>query len=782
MKIDPIIRKFLQQRYTLGVVLMVIFALGLWSMMTMPKDLMPKVEFSQVLVSGQLPGVTAVGVECQVLYLLEPRLQSLSGVEELQSTATPGAFQITVFSAQPAAQMINLVNRVNSEIESLKSQLPSGLRGLTVRAKEINSVFFAAMALKGFSSDDDQAVATYQEFKKQALALPGVVEVASEYKKPEIHIEFDMKALSRWELSIPKARARILDQLQDKPIGYFQKELKKTFFRIGDTVLTPTAIAELAIGGNQLGQTLRVKDIARVSYKASPVSKKTYFDGKPALLFVVKKDLEADAAVLDKSLSQLIARSNKEKKLEFVSYLKVNEFLDNQMQSLKYNGWTGILFVLAILFLFLDLKVAIVAMCSLPLTYMASFAVLGPMGLKFDLITTIGFLLVFGIVVDDTILLSEHFLKKLKARGNAPDAAIETVKELFLPVLGTLVTTLIVFVPLATLTDHLGQLIAAIPVIIITSMTLSFVDTFFVLPSHLVHAFENKLKPKSSLAKRINQQIEKSYRRSLAWSIRFRYPVFLLCLCVPIVAVWIFQSKLAKNFDLGVNPKMVSVTIEFAEKFSLLDADRAIQPISDTLKNTIHKHSEHFTLSVGAIDQFGKKARDFQKARLDIFISPTHLFPSQVVSKLKSDLEADLSQVSKQQELGVKTAKVHIVQAGNSKVSAPVISVNVLEEETGRVKAFKEQVMDEFQGSSYFSQVIPPSLNQVDLLRFDPDPAALTFHGLTQDEIATNIWNYTSAQELFQYSDRIERSTISTSIAGINNLDQLKDLTLVSPK
>jgi len=153
------------------------------------------------------------------------------------------------------------------------------------------------------------------------------------------------------------------------------------------------------------------------------------------------------------------------------------------------NGGTGLFLVVLILYIFLNGRVALWVAVGIPISFMATLAIMYAVGGSINMISLFALIMALGIIVDDAIVVGEDALAHYQ-NGEAPLLAAEGgAKRMFIPVLASSLTTIAAFLPLMMIGGIMGNILFDIPLVIICVIIASLIESFFILPGHLRHAF-----------------------------------------------------------------------------------------------------------------------------------------------------------------------------------------------------------------------------------------------------------------------------------------------------
>jgi len=214
--------------------------------------------------------------------------------------------------------------------------------------------------------------------------------------------------------------------------------------------------------------------------------------GTPALNFIVMKKSHAD---IIETVDRIHAYLGNLKKRygEDISYTTFQDFSANtrlRLGVLTNNGLVGLVLVFFSLLLFLRPSVALTTTWGLPIVFASGLFVLYATGITINLVSMLGFIMVLGMLVDDAIIIGENITWHMEQGMEPHAAAVRGATELIGPVTATVMTTIVAFVPLMFMSGLIGKFIVSIPVVVITLLIFSWLESFLILPNH-VREFTN---------------------------------------------------------------------------------------------------------------------------------------------------------------------------------------------------------------------------------------------------------------------------------------------------
>ena len=524
---------------TAGNLLMAIMLLGgIIALSQLKRQFFPDFGIDVVAVGVVWPGATALDVEANIVASLEPELRVLDNVKRVSSTAAEGSASIAV-EFEPSSDMQQALSEVEQAVAQVTT-LPDDSERPTVR-RIIRYDNITRLVLSG--PVEEALLKEWAKTIREELLERGVDRVTYFGKRDEaIEVEVSPGLLRQLELTVADVAARIRETAQDIPAGEISGAIDLQPRAMG----LPRSAAEVAripLLTAPEGRRITIGDVATVSDSFDERAPVAIRRGQPAIELVVERALTNDAleiaAVVDAYLATVADRLPPQLALERYDYIA--SLIEDRISLLVKNGATGLALVLAVLFLFLNARVAFWVGLGIPVAMAAMLFFLWWLGMTINMISLFAMLLAIGIVVDDAIVVGEHAMA-LHERGHPPEEAAE-LSALFMaaPVTSASLTTIAAFLPLLVIGDIIGTIIREIPVVVILVLVASLIECLLVLPTHMRHALTH-MKPEPTRFRRaFNDGFARfrdgPYRRLVTTAMDWRYTTLALALAVLIVAI-----------------------------------------------------------------------------------------------------------------------------------------------------------------------------------------------------------------------------------------------------
>jgi multidrug efflux pump subunit AcrB len=358
-------------------------------------------------------------------------------------------------------------------------------------------------------------------------------------------------------------------------------------------------VAELVLRSNDRGDNIKLSDVATI--KESLVVPTIYLDsgGDPALNMIVLKKIDADIIDLVDEVKDYIKTipelygSN----VHISTSQDFSRFARLRLDVLTNNGMVGLVLVFISLIIFLRFSVAMTTTWSLPIVFLTGLFFLHLSGITLNLISMLGFIMVLGMLVDDAIIIGENIAYHMEQGDSPNDAAVKGAYELFGPVTTTILTTVAAFLPLMFMSGVIGKFIIAIPVVVISLLLFSWLEAFLILPSHVSHLTNTKVKAKE---KQWLINFEHSYAKFLAWVLHHRWTVVFLSILVLVGSIVLAKQNMQFQLFPAVAVDQYLVRVTAKQGTSLTDLRSQLKLVDQEIRQHIKpEYLESTILSSG---------------------------------------------------------------------------------------------------------------------------------------------------------------------------------------
>ena len=450
--------------------------LGAYLAFTIPVSVFPNTDFPRVLI-GVDNGVMPIDqMTVTVTRPIEEAVNSVPGLLTVRSTTSRGSAEIDLFFRWDV-DMFQTLQYVNAAISRVQPELPATAK------IEAHRLTFAAFPIIGYSLTSDSMpqtklweMATY-EMKPRLNRLEGVSTVVVQGgQEPEFHIMPDPAKLLTAGVTVTDILEAVRKtNLIDSP-GLLERNHQLYLGLVNGQVKTPEEIANAVIKNTPAGIPVRIGDISRVAPGVKPLYTVVTANGKPAVLLNINRQLDGNTMQVAQEVHDEIEKIRKTLPpgVHIEPFYDQSIIVGESIRSVRDAILLGLILASIILVVFLrDWGTSLVAGLVIPVTVLVTFIALKMMGQTFNLMTLGGLAAAVGLVIDDAIVVVENIVLHRDAGQGRLEALRSALKEITVPLIGSTITPVVVFIPLIVITGVTGVFFRALAVTMTVSLLTS---------------------------------------------------------------------------------------------------------------------------------------------------------------------------------------------------------------------------------------------------------------------------------------------------------------------
>ncbi|BCB07581.1 acriflavin resistance protein [Vreelandella venusta] len=565
---------FIRNPVAANLLMAFILIVGLVTLNNMRIEGFPRVEPDSITITTEFPGAPPNKVDALVSQKIETALEGLEGVRSLSAVSSDGLSTITLRRA--SGQSLDRL------LDKVRLRMDSGIE-LPARADrpQIDASAFDYPALYINIYGDAEQATLHELAKRLRWALLAQPELSRlnvwGLHKQELRIEVDSQKLRQLNLTVPDVMERIRASSLEFQAGSLRTSAGRIYIRTdGDAEYVPE-FGAIPIIKEHNGDQVLLRDIAAIQDTTVEGDYRFRFNGQPTsgmeILVGQRENLLRISDVTHDVLHDF--RRQLPQGVEVVAWGDSADYIADRLVLLSKNGLQGLVLVVLILALFLDVKLAFWVAMGIPVSVLGAIAVSGTGWMDYSLndITTFGFILALGILVDDAVVVGESVFEQRRFNNN-PIAATEAgVARVSVATVFGVLTTIAAFFPLLILDNPLGKVLASFSGVVILALLFSLLESKFILPVHLASIDIGK-PPRWILARlwlpvQLGAQTvlfflrDRCYVPLLTLAVRHRYAVLILFISVAIFVLGLTMKGLVKSvFFPEVPGQVVSITLE----------------------------------------------------------------------------------------------------------------------------------------------------------------------------------------------------------------------------
>ncbi|NNC97733.1 MAG: efflux RND transporter permease subunit, partial [Gammaproteobacteria bacterium] len=499
------IRWFLDNPIAVNILMFSIILGGLFSLDNMQRRVMPDVSIDFFVIHVPVNSGSAEDVERTIVSKIEEEVSGIEGVESYNSTSTANLGSVAVEVAK-GYNKNKVRNDVMTRVDAI-STFPRDAEEPYVFDIDGNSEIFGGTVIQiNLSGQRSTAQLSdlAEELRAQLLEQEDITSVDIDgIPTEEISIELSEETLRAYQINMDTVVNAIRSYSVDRSGGTLKQDSGFMQLRVRKERRNGEDFANIPILSLANGQQVLLRDIAVIKDSYTESLNISKFNGNPSVGVLVKstevqdiiKIKTAALGVLDKY------QKNLSPDIAVTTWLDETITLQDRLDLVKKNGLLGLALVLILLGLFLDLRLAMWVAVGIPIAFLGAILLMPSAGTSFNYVSTFGFIVALGIVVDDAIIVSESVHRSVETKGPGLASVFEGTSKVAIPTTFGVLTTMAAFLPLILLDGVFGDILGEMGTVVMLCFLFSLIESKLILPSHLRH-----LKPSRQYAQgeRIN--------------------------------------------------------------------------------------------------------------------------------------------------------------------------------------------------------------------------------------------------------------------------------------
>ncbi|MBN2041152.1 MAG: efflux RND transporter permease subunit [Spirochaetes bacterium] len=492
--IEKIIAFFVKRHLLTNFIAIGVFIAGIYSWTVTPKEELPDMEMNFVRITSSYPGASPEDVEHFITRPIEDEIQGVDGVYRVYSTSGIGVSTIIVEIEDDIDDLISVVNDINDSVNRV--DLPSEVREkpyvrqFKTSQKAIIDIALVHKNKEILDTDSRRELQKYASaLESRLLNLPEITSIGkSGYLKQEIQIQATPEKLQKYNISLSSVMSAVKQGHVREPAGNIE-DRNESRVSVRAELNEAERLRKHIIRGGFEGQEIRLGELAQVVDCYEKTRSILKINGHEGIILNVKKSssygiIEAVEAV--KSRVETFRKTSIAKKPVDI-YILDDESRDvrERLSLISLNGAIGFIFIIVLLFLLLELKAGLWVAFGIPFSFCFTMIISYMMGFTVNNITLAAVIIVMGMIVDDAIVVAEN-ISRYKTHGHSSfDASVKGTAYVFLPVVSSIITTCVAFLPLLMFTGRFGKFIYYIPPVISIMLIGSLIESILILPAHM---------------------------------------------------------------------------------------------------------------------------------------------------------------------------------------------------------------------------------------------------------------------------------------------------------
>ncbi len=573
---------------------------GISAFMTLPRAEDPVIINRYANITTSFPGASAERVETLVTEVIENKLRELSEVKLVSSTSRPGVSIVTLELNDTITEPEPVWSQARDKLSDIDSILPAGSHSPDLDSDHTYAfTTIASLTWSGAGEPDRLTLGRYaKELAKRLRTLSGT-EFVDEYGMPQEEIQISLRTADAAALG--RSSANIAESLEGADAKNSAGELVSSYSRFGLEIKSELdsieRIKQVPIATDSNGHIIRMEDIASVKRgEKTPQDQIAIIDGEPGVIVAARMHPDLRVDNWTSRANALIGKFEQELPSNVKVTVLFNQqgYTETRLDDLGKSLMIGFGLILIVLFVTLGVRAAILVAISLPLTSLLTLSIMKMTGVPINQMSVTGLIVALGIMVDNAVVMVDTIQAyRLKGQQRA-EATMNALKHLWVPLLGSTLTTVLAFAPIILMPGASGEFVGGIAI----TVSFSLIGSYII--SHtLIAGLATKLLPKqlSDVDKKGQHHWYMTGLRIPAltrWfssSVRFgvTHPIITiaLVLLVPFTGYW-SMSQLTEQFFPPSDRDMFEIQVYMPPQASIY----ATKNTSEKIDDIIHRYPE----------------------------------------------------------------------------------------------------------------------------------------------------------------------------------------------
>ena len=529
-----------------------VFAAGLSGLLQVNLEVFPEFELDVVSVSVPYPGASPSEVEQGIVLAIEEEVRGIDGVKRITSNSAEGVGTVSIellIDSDPDKTLSDVKTAVD-RITSFPEDAEEPSVSLVSSAQRVVSLIIAG------DHDLGQLHELAEEARRRMLLDPEITQVEiGGVPGLEVAVEVPRENLEAYGLTLDQVAAAVRAASLELPGGGVDTRSGELLVRLSDRALTQSDFEDIVVRGTADGRVVRLGDIATVVDGFEDTDQANYLNGQRAVMVTAYRVGDETPMGVADAVHQL----REDMQAEYGDTIDVlvwdddSVLLRERIDLLVRNARLGLVLVVGLLALFLKPRLAFWVSLGIPISFFGAFMLMPGLSVSINMISLFALIITLGLVVDDAIVVGENAYTKMEEGEDPLVAATEGAREMVVPVTFAVLTTVAAFFPLLLVPGFSGKIFGIIPLVVISVLMFSLIESFFILPAHLAHSKKETEEPTGiwrtlDTPRRVSSNglawfIENLYQPAVSKAVEYRYITVAMAFTTLLATFGLLQGQ-----------------------------------------------------------------------------------------------------------------------------------------------------------------------------------------------------------------------------------------------
>lgn len=719
--------------------------IGILSMMSMKRELIPDIKIPVVTISTTWNGAVSEDVETQVTKKIKDSLSNVEAIDKIQTVSAYGSSSVVV-NFDYGVDTDDKVTQIQREVSKIANDLPADANTPVVR--KVEAATGGMTAVIAFNADNKTALTTFitEQLKPRLESLPGIGEVTiAGNPEKQLQIQVDSDKLAAYNLSPMELYNVIRSAVTTYPIGKLSTGNKDMIIRFMGELDYLDQYENILISSD--GNTLRLKDVANIVLTTEDPDRLGYLNDKESVVVLLTKSSDGDTIGLNTAAFKAIEEMKPYMPAgaEYSIEMDASENINDSISNVSSSAVQGLILATIILFAFLkSMRTTILISLALPVAIVFTFAFLAMRGTTLNLISLMGLSIGVGMLTDNSVVVVDNIYRHI-TELNSPvmEASENGTTEVTFSVIASALTTMVVFIPILFIPGLAREFFRDMSYAIIFSNLAAIIVAITMIPM-LASRFLNRKSMKTEDG-RLFKKVKAGYLKLINWAYAHKGKTILIMVLLFFFSIFTGPRLLKFQFMPKQDEGKYSLTAELQNGTDMEKAQRIARELESIVKNDSRTQSYLMLVSTSSISinaNVGKKGtRD------------------ESVFDIMDDIRKQANNV-----LDARIAMTNQFSGGETQKDVEFVIQGMNQDE---IKQVGRQILDKLQGYNGIvdlSSTLDPGIIE---LRINIDRDKITSYGINPTVVAQTISYYMLG------GDKANTATLKTDTEEIDVLIRL---------
>ncbi|HVS01341.1 MAG TPA: efflux RND transporter permease subunit [Thermoanaerobaculia bacterium] len=462
-----------------------VVVLGIVAARRLPVDLMPEVDMPRISVTTTYEGVAPAEMETLVTRPIEQTLSTIEGIDKIEATSAEGISRVQLQFAW-GVDLDEAVNDVREQLDRLRNRLPEDADTPSIWKFNLSDFPVAFLGLSGGGDARRLRYLAEESLSRQLERVPGVAAVSVRGgRQREVQVQLDPARLSALGVTPRQVTQSLARENRNVSAGDMQQTGREVLIRTVGEYQRPEEVAATVVAMRD-GRAITVADLGDVVDTYRELTNELWIDGAPGIRVSVNKRSGANTVEVVAALRREVEQINRDYagRLNLQMLWTGSDFIQKSVSNVKAGAFYGAFLAVAVLLLFLrDVRATLIIGTAIPISVLASIALMYFNGFSLNLISLGGIALGVGMLVDGAIVVLENIYRKRNERLGKLEAAVEGSREVAMAILAGTLTTIAVFLPVVFIPGFAGVFFKEMAVVVCFALFCALAVALSLIPA-----------------------------------------------------------------------------------------------------------------------------------------------------------------------------------------------------------------------------------------------------------------------------------------------------------